>query len=530
MDPPHVTEFASQRYFDKLKQLAEAKDRQPPNASHLDGSVVSPTSTFILPIGASKLQEQTDAEILKTADKKRLNFKFRSIIPLRTSTEHDQRRLPTENAHKKRAAFDQLFLALPNELKIQIIASLPLSDILNLRLASRSWHAMISLNELPIVRYHIKHHIPAYATRLYPVPEDRAAVNIHYLCGIWHRLHVAAKLAFLICEWITKELFLRRTEEQRRDFSVQRERMRRRLIPLLFTLFHFFETYRTLHLQYIEEHGHGLMKEPYTVNPIEAKIMSMYDDKTLLHVHQVFPMVVSSFCRRLRPPSYVGRVEGALRGYMHGKPSDEIYVTALCVGGLRQCERFWEIKGYNSRRGTVDAWYNSVTKGPATKTPAEPVGKSRRGLLGLSRKKSSYNEKDDSGPGSETLPTLSNTRARRTSDATRRPNEATPPLSQATMLESLVFDTSMSAGMPMGPLTREQLKLVLPDLPVLQQLWMQTAEALILDRQIVERPQDIKRNAAVMLDLIQEDGAADQDEWWYGRIAPESVRPPLGID
>ncbi|KAK7970220.1 hypothetical protein PG996_001346 [Apiospora saccharicola] len=525
MDPPHVTEFASQRYFDKLKQLAEAKDRQPPNATHLDGSVVSSTSTFILPIGASKLPEQTDAEILKTTDKRRLPFKFR--LPLRISTEHEQRRLSTENAHKQRAAFDQLFLALPNELKIQIVASLPLSDILNLRLASRSWHAMVTLNELPIVRYHLKHHIPAYATRLYPVPEDRAAVNIHYLCGIWHRLHVAAKLAFLICEWITKELFLRRTEEQRRDFSVQRERMRRRLIPLLFTLFHFFETYRTLHLQYIEEHGHGLTKEPYTVNPIEAKIMSMYDDKTLLHVHQVFPMVVSSFCRRLRPPSYVGRVEGALRGYMHGKPSDEIYVTALCVGGLRQCERFWEIKGYNSRRGTVDAWYNSVAKNPAMKTPAEPAGKPRRGLLSLSRKKSAYNIKDASSIGAEALPPLPDIRTRRTSDAAQRPTDTMPPLPSATMVESLVFDTSMSAGMPMGPLSREQLKLIIPDLPVLQQLWMQTAEALILDRRIVERPQDIKRNAAVMLDLIQEDGAAIQDEWWYGRIAPESVRPPL---
>lgn len=100
MDPPHVTEFASQRYFDKLKQLAEAKDRQPPNATHLDGSVVSLTSTFILPIGASKLPEQTEAEILKTTDKRRLPFKFR--LPLRASTEHDQRRLSTENAHKQK--------------------------------------------------------------------------------------------------------------------------------------------------------------------------------------------------------------------------------------------------------------------------------------------------------------------------------------------------------------------------------------------------------------------------------------------
>ncbi len=77
----------------------------------------------------------------------------------------------------------------------------------------------------------------------------------------------------------------------------------------------------------------------------------MYDDRTLLQVHQVFPLVVASFCRRLRPPSYVGRVERSIRGYLREKPPDEVHVAALCVGGLRQVERFWEIKGYNTRRG-----------------------------------------------------------------------------------------------------------------------------------------------------------------------------------
>ncbi|EMR67696.1 putative frp1-like protein [Eutypa lata UCREL1] len=84
----------------------------------------------------------------------------------------------------------------------------------------------------------------------------------------------------------------------------------------------------------------------------------------------------------------------------------------------------------------------------------------------------------------------------------------------------------MAAGMPMGPLTRDQLRLIMPDMPLLQEIWLPTAEALILERNIVDRPQDIKRNAQVLLDLIREDGAAEEDEWWYGRTAPESVRPP----
>ncbi|KAH6660228.1 F-box domain-containing protein [Truncatella angustata] len=525
MDPPHITEFASQRYFDKLKQLTETKDQALPQ----DGSVISQSSTFILPIGRTKDQLINDA----LEKKKRANFSLRSILPSRASVDHE-RRISTEAGVKKSASFDQLFLVLPNELKIQIIASLPLSDILNLRLASRSWHAMVSFNELPITRYHIEHHIPAYALRLYPVPEF-SKVNFHYLCGIWHRLHVAAKLAFLICEWITKEIFLRNTPAQRNDFAQQHERMRRRLIPLLFTVFHFFETYRDLHVKFVQEHGYGLNKAPYTINPVEAQIMSMYDDKTLLQVHQIFPMVVASFVRRLRPPSYAGRLERTLRGYLKDKPADEIYATALCVGGLRQVEKFWEIKGYSARRGAVDRWYNGLMKEskesfveprphvPCVDAPTKP----RRGFMGLHRKKSTFGTTDISiGHNEPTspLPSVSNAPGRRGSETGRRLSDVS---GIGRPSDSWIFDTSLAAGMPMGPLPKEQSRLVTPDVPILQQIWLPTAEALIMDRKVVERPQDIRRNAQVMLELIREDSAAMEDEWWYGTGAPESIRPPM---
>lgn len=394
-----------------------------------------------------------------------------------------------------------------------------------MRIASRSFHEMVSVNELPITRHHIKHHIPAYALRLYPVPEA-PHVNFHYLCGLWHRLHVAAKLSFLICEWIMKEIFLKTTDAQRREFAQQHERMRRRLIPLLFTVFHFFETYRELHLKFVQEHGYGLNKMPYTINPIEAQIMSMYDDRTLLHVHQIFPVVVASFVRRLRPPSYQGRFERTIRGYLKDKPADEIYAAALCVGGLRQVERFWEIKGYSARRGAVDKWYNGLMK----ETPLEQAPptdssttKSRRGFMGMHRKKS-FNVKDTTATNTDVPPPLWNMPRRGSDTAGRRLSDA---WGTARSADNVVFDTSMSAGMPMGPLPREQSRLVTPDVPILQHIWAPAAESLIMSRRIVERPQDIKRNAQVMLELIREDGAAMEDEWWYGRAAPESVRPPM---
>lgn len=392
---------------------------------------------------------------------------------------------------------------MPNELQVEIIASLPLSDVLNLRLASRSLHALVSLNEAPITRYHLDHHVPAYAKRLFPAPEG-VALNFHYLCGIWHRLHVAAKLSYLICEWVSKDIFFRNTEEKKREFAPQRERMRRRLIPKLFTVFHFFETYRELHLKYVAEHGYGLDKTPYTVNPIETEILSMYDDRTLYQVHEIFPLIMASFDRRLRPPSYVGRVERSLRGYLREKPPEEVHVAILCLGGLREVEKIWEVKGYNSRLTAVDAWYSSV----AREAP-EPEAKRRRPMLGLKRKKSSL--------------ALGKTTSHDALSAS--PGAGVASVAHGKQPESLVFSTSLAAGMPMGPLTKEESKLLLPDLPKLQKIWAETAEAMILDRKIVERPSDIRRNGQIFVDLISENTAEDEDQWLYGTIAPDSVRP-----
>lgn len=531
MDPLHITEFASDEYFKKLHQQREHQQQQQQqgqqNVQHADASAPLPVapqlqgSQFILPLREAKPIETEEVQTQQTEPiKKKSRFglsKFlhsskekAPVIPQVVPEDTSQSRLSVGGTTIKPRIkpFDELFIGLPAELQIQVIASLPLSDVLNLRLSSKAWHVLVTANEGPIVRYHLEKHIPAYAKRLYPPPDDPLKVDFHYLCGLWHRLHVAAKLAYFICEWATKELFLRNTEQQKLEFAPQRERMRRRLIPLIFTIFHFFETYRAKHVEYLHKNnGRGLSQTPYTLNPIEVEIMSGYDDRTLLQVHQVFPLIISSFCRRLRPPSYVGRAERAIRGYLRDRPTDEVHVATLCVGGLRQVERFWEVKGYNARIGVVDNWYQSITKEPVDSSSGS---KPRRGFMGLGRKKSTVDFRE-----ATTSSSSHQGRERGSSDvrSTRRNS-------------GLVFNTSLAAGMPMGPLSRDSLRLILADLPILQRFWLTTAEALILDRKIVERASDIRRNAQVMVDLIQEDGMGEEDDWWYGQAAQESLRPP----
>ncbi|UKZ52208.1 hypothetical protein TrVGV298_005983 [Trichoderma virens] len=414
MDPPHLTEFASERYFEKLSQLNASRQQ----ADHAEASVTTTatTSRFILPLRESS--KPTDVDALKPADSKREKGRFLSF----------RQKVSLGSKHSK-------------------------TDV-------------------------------EHTTTLH----SRAST----------------------------ESTRKKTEAQKLAFAPQHERMRRRLIPLLFTTFHFFETYRKLHLQYIAEHGHGLQREPYTVNPIETQIMNMYDNQTLLRVHEVFPLIISSFCRRLRPPTYVGRVERSLRGYLRERPPDEVHVAILCLGGLRQVEKLWETKGYNNRRAAVDIWFGSLTKEPV----GEASAKGRLGLKGFGRKKSTSSDRPPH-------------RTSFSEGGRRSPWGSVDSTHNGGFMPYSVFNTSLSADAPMAPLERDNAKTLLGDLPSLQSIWLTTAEAMIMDRKIVQRPQDIKRNQQVMLDLIREDGLDEEDEWCYGRHISDSVRPPaaaLGDD
>lgn len=80
MDPPHLTEFASERYFEKLSQL-QANRQQ---ADHAESSATTTTATihasstsrFILPLRDPK---PADVDAVKPADSKRDKGRFFSI-------------------------------------------------------------------------------------------------------------------------------------------------------------------------------------------------------------------------------------------------------------------------------------------------------------------------------------------------------------------------------------------------------------------------------------------------------------------
>ncbi|KAG9246310.1 hypothetical protein BJ878DRAFT_533312 [Calycina marina] len=542
MDPLHITEFASDRYYNKLKQLnANAQNGTPSAAPAAETASTTQTEpqTYDLPLVLRQHSDLHEPIPLRPSDQKKRSLGH-DLTSLRThrrpsftgslgslraryTTVHKTPAVPILVENHEHIIAEQggihhsisisdLFLSLPNELQEQIIAPLPIHDMLNLRLVSKSFHTLVTLNENPIARYHVANSLPAYSLRLYPA-SNPADVDLRYICGIWHRLHVASKLATMISRQTVKEIFLKTTEVQLRDFGPQHKRMKHRLIAIVFTLTHFFETYRELHLQHLLNNGVPLNRQAFTINPIEQKVLQMYDDQTLLQVHLGWTVVISSFSRRLRPPSYAGGLERAIKGYLKDRPADEVYTAILTVGGLRQAQRFWETKGYGARRNAVDIWYGFITKNPV---PVEPVSmiKSKMSLLHLGRKKK---DKEPVAAAEAFRPDGANHDASGCNEwFCVKPSCQSARRRHST--DNLVLHSSLAAGPPMAPLPQAHLQLLLPDLEHLSNIWIHTAEAMIVERKIVARPQDIKKNAAIFLELIRDNGTSDMDEWTSANV------------
>ncbi|KKA30194.1 hypothetical protein TD95_001907 [Thielaviopsis punctulata] len=542
MDHHGSAEFASERFFSKLQEQEH----------QVNGSAtafIPSSSTFILPVHEGGYIEDAPPrpdQKQKASFASSLRFKL-----LKTHSGLDPEDRLDLTRRRSVVPGDLLFRNLPVELQLQVYEFLSFSDVLNLRAVSRSWHALVTEQNVWLARFHLRNSIPAYALRLFPVPANPADWFYH-LCTIWSRLHISAKIAHLTCDWVIAEIFLRRTPAQRAEFAAQRERMRRRLIPIVFTIFHFFETYRQLHAEYVMSNpGHGLHFEPYTLNPIEARIMQGYDDQILLRVHEVFPVVISTFCRQLRPPTYAGTIERGIRGYHKDKPSDEVTAAIICLGGPYQMVRLWEIIGYNHRRNAVDHWYehlltepkrpastadprrlvptishggqpsaSSSSQAPQHHTPAPAPTKTKHKFLGrLGRKKSNSGMRDAAAAAVLPTPPASSISSPTVGTSPFPASDAYNPLSPANDL--------LLRGRPMAPLHAHVARKLVPDMPVLQKIWMVTAEALILERRVVQRAQDIKRNAQVLFDLIREPSLADEDEIWYGREVLDALQPPM---
>jgi hypothetical protein len=403
----------------------------------------------------------------------------------------------------KTLPFEEHFFGLPSDIRVHIIAYLRVPDILNLRQVSKDWLEFVMVNETPISRAFLENNpVPRFAIDLYPLPAP-LELDFSYISQLWRRLFMTSKLCTLLADWITTDIFLRKDDIQQLEFLPKKARIHRRLIPMMFTLSHFFEKYRQLHLKHVLESDHPLLPENFTYNPVERHIMNMYDNETLLQTHQVFPVLVSCLSRRLRPPSYYGRLERSLHGYVRSPLPQSVHVGILCIGGLEEVTRILKYESLDDRRSAVDDWYSSVFQRPINYTP-----ETHRWHLAFGQK----TKRPSSSGVDDPRNTASTFLSSRPRTAHGNFQENSRDIKGKGKQKA---DPSSLSGLFSESLSPEHARSFLQDLPALEQIWIPTAEALLLARHAVERWQDIKRNGQAMHELILDDFTA-ADGLFYG--------------
>lgn len=140
MDPPHITEFASERYFEKLSQLNASQQQQQqqqqpqqlPDASEApatatpSSSAAVASSTFILPLRETKTVEPEPTKHVEQKKDKSRFFSLRHKVSLLHSKPHAvdvETPLPiraSTESTRKRFVFHRIitspFLNLTNDL------------------------------------------------------------------------------------------------------------------------------------------------------------------------------------------------------------------------------------------------------------------------------------------------------------------------------------------------------------------------------------------------------------------------------
>ncbi len=94
---------------------------------------------------------------------------------------------------------------------------------------------------------------------------------------------------------------------------------------------------------------------------IEKRIIDRYHPEYLLKLHQMYKLLLAAFVRKLRPPSYAGRLERSLRGWSKTPASQDDIVKVLLLGGLRVVNRIIGIKTYAARRKALDDFIEGLT-------------------------------------------------------------------------------------------------------------------------------------------------------------------------
>ncbi|KAH8887928.1 hypothetical protein GQ53DRAFT_826915 [Thozetella sp. PMI_491] len=278
-------------------------------------------------------------------------------------------RKPSKEQKEMNKPFDRFFftspLSSPPEIRDIIIRWLDFRSAMNLRQVSRQWRAAVSVNGSAISkRFLVRNPLPPLAGVLYP----HHCPDMLHIQKVGHCHAVASRVADHMASWLQKEIFLHGTRFQGDIFQATKLKIKRRLVPSLFLLVHFFQHYpRTMGAAALQQKIRYTKERGFL---FERMTMEHYDSRLILQTLDVMTVFVPYLKRCMRPPSKYGTVEKALYRYYKEPASDKELSAMLCIGGLNRVAKLVDMKDYDKRVTAVREYYQSLLRGCAESRPS----------------------------------------------------------------------------------------------------------------------------------------------------------------
>ncbi|PWW71748.1 hypothetical protein C7212DRAFT_360418 [Tuber magnatum] len=331
-------------------------------------------------------RESGYGEVLRMA---RRTFYFlrpgqRAAAPIRDGT----------TASKGSRSLGDLFFGLPVELQLEVVNKLFFFDLLSLRRTSQKFRELTMQNESHIVRHHIGQWVPLHITKLYPPPTD-APPTLGYLTDLAYKQRVSTHLALSLARQIVKEMMggrqARRMSKEATVYVLNQLRLG--MAPLIFALFHFFETYRTRRLERLwgndDQDSSVVGLDPLSLADkmrLQGDIIAQYPDSLLLQVHQMYHLLLHLFMRRMSSPSL--SVPRTLGCWTRQRPPNQAFAKVLILGGIKEVWHIYRIKGYCRRRKALDKYLRKLDT-ERTRPPKRKSGFKARATASQQNKGSS---------------------------------------------------------------------------------------------------------------------------------------------
>jgi len=137
-----------------------------------------------------------------------------------------------------------------------------------------------------------------------------------------------------------------------------------KLQPLIFTLNHFFESYRRSLLERCVAYSEPSQTFQICNGPAlwddQTQIMDTYDPMLLLDLYHCYGFLLQAFERKLRPPSYATSFERLLRGWTAKPATTHEIEILLMLGGMDKISHILSYRTYSERRKALDSFIRGL--------------------------------------------------------------------------------------------------------------------------------------------------------------------------